>query len=157
MVPDIEIIPWRRTHVLAMQIYPGPSRPYYLKSMSQEGGVYVRVGSTNRLADRELIEEMRRFTRSEAYDEQAMPELDSEALDFRVASELFAPVRKLKRADMENLRLLTVHQGRMVPTVGGVLLLGKERERYFPDAWIPAGRFQGTDRARIADHIEIHG
>jgi predicted HTH transcriptional regulator len=69
---------------------------------------------------------MRRFARGEAYDEQAMPEPDSEALDFRVASELFAPVRKLKRADMENLRLLTVHQGRMVPTVGGVLLLGDD-------------------------------
>jgi hypothetical protein len=35
-----------------------------------------------------------------------MPELDSEALDFRAASESFAPVRKLTRADLETLRLL---------------------------------------------------
>jgi predicted HTH transcriptional regulator len=55
---------------------------------------------------------LRRFARGESYDVQAMPELDSEALDFRVASELFVPVRKLKRADLETLRLLTIHQGR---------------------------------------------
>jgi hypothetical protein len=31
---------------------------------------------------------LRRFARGEAYDEQPMPELNSEALDFRAASEL---------------------------------------------------------------------
>ena len=44
----------------------------------------MRVGSTNRRADRELIDELRRFARAETLDEQAMPECDSEALDFRV-------------------------------------------------------------------------
>ena len=43
----------------------------------------------------------------------------SEALDFRAASESFAPVRALTRRDLETLRLVTEHQGRKVPTVGG--------------------------------------
>lgn len=113
------------------------------------------VGSTNRRADRELVEELRRFARGEAFDEQPMPGLDSEALDFRAASESFAPVRKLGRGDLETLRLVTVHQGRKVPTVGGMLLFGRDRERHFPDAWIQAGRFQGSDKSRIVDHAEI--
>lgn len=121
-----------------------------------DGGVYVRVGSTNRKADQELVDELRRYGRGDTYDEQPMPELDSEAIDFRVASESFAPIRKLRRTDLETLRLVTQHQGRMVPTVGGILLFGKERERYYPDAWIQAGRFQGTDKSRIADRLEIH-
>jgi hypothetical protein len=41
-------------------------------------------------------------------------EFDSEALDFRAASELFAPMRKLKRTNLETLRLVTNHQGRKV-------------------------------------------
>ena len=98
---------------------------------------------------------VRRFARGEAYDEQGMPELDSEALDFRAASESFAPVRKLKRSDMETLRLVVKHQGRTVPTVGGMLLFGNKRERFFPDAWIQAGRFRGTDKTHIADSVEI--
>jgi len=155
MLPDVEILLWRRTHVLAVQVHPSPARPHYLKREGIETGVYVRVGSTNRRADRELIEEFRRFVRGETYDEQAIPELDSEALDFRAASESFAPLRKLRRADLETLRLVTTHQGRRVPTVGGMLLFGKDRERHFPDAWIQAGRFRGTDRSRILDRTEI--
>lgn len=156
LMPELEILPWRRhAHVLAVQVHPSPVRPHYLKGAGPENGVFVRVGSTNRRADPEMIEELRRFTRGESFDEQPMPELDSEALDFRVASELFAPVRKLKRSDLETLRLIVKHQGRTVPTVGGMLLFGKERERYFPDAWIQAGRFMGKDRTRIADTVEI--
>lgn len=155
LVPELEILPWRRTHVLAVQVYPSATRPHYLKKAGSESGVYVRVGSTNRKADRELIEELRRFGRGETYDEQAMPELDSEALDFRAASESFAPIRKFTRSDMETLHLMVKNQGRMVPTVGGMLLFGKERERFFPDAWIQAGRFRGTDKTHIADSMEI--
>lgn len=84
-----------------------------------------------------------------------MPGLDSEALDFRAASELFAAVRKITPLDLETLRLVTMHQGRSVPTFGGMLLFGHEREKHFPDAWIQAGRFRGTDRSRIVDHVEI--
>ena len=155
LVPELEILPWRRTHVLAVQVYPSPSRPHYVKRAGLDSGVYVRVGSTNRRADRDMIEELRRFARGEAYDEQTMPEFDSEALDFRVASESFAPVRRLRRADLETLRLVAKHQGRKVPTVGGMLLFGKQRERLFPDAWIQAGRFRGVDKAHIADSVQI--
>ena len=156
LVPDLEILPWRRTHVVAVQVYPGPNRPYYLKSKGLRDGAYVRIGSTNRRVDQELAEELRRFARGEAYDELAMPELDSEAIDFRAASESFAHVRRLKRTDLETLRLLTNHQGHKLPTVGGILLFGKDRGRYFPDAWIQAGRFQGINRTRIVDTSEIH-
>jgi predicted HTH transcriptional regulator len=117
--------------------------------------VYVRVGSTNRRADRELTEELRRFARSEIFDEQPLPGLDSEALDFRAASESFAGVRKLTRRDLETLRLVTEHQGRKVPTVGGMLLFGRDRAEHFPDAWIQAGRFGGRDKSRIVDRSEI--
>jgi len=155
LVPELEVLPWRRTHVLAVQVYPSPTRPHYLKSAGLDAGTYVRVGSTNRKADRDLVSELRRFVRGEAHDEQPMPDLNSEAIDFRAASESFLAVRKLRRADLESLHLVTHYQGRKVPTVGGILLFGEERQRYFPDAWIQAGRFDGPDRSRIQDHAEI--
>ncbi|MBI4314031.1 MAG: putative DNA binding domain-containing protein [Candidatus Omnitrophica bacterium] len=155
LVPDLEILPWRRTYVVAVQIYPSPIRPHHVKALGPEAGVFVRIGSTNRRADRELIQELGRWARNESFDEQPMLELNSEAIDFRVASELFAPIKALKRSDLKTLRLTTHHQGREVPTVGGVLLFGKKREKYFPDAWIQAGRFEGTDRSRILDTAEI--
>ena len=56
LVPQIEILPWRQTQVLALQVYPSPSRPHHLIREGPAAGVYVRVGSTNRRADGELIE-----------------------------------------------------------------------------------------------------
>lgn len=156
LLPEIEILPWRATHVLAVQVHPSPTRPHYLKRQGIDGGVYVRVGSTNRRADSELVEELRRVARGETYDEQPLVDLDSEVIDFRAASESFAPLRKLHRRDLLTLRLLTDYQGRKVPTVGGVLLFGRDRERYFPDAWIQAGRFAGTNKSKIIDSLEIH-
>ncbi len=155
LVADIEVLPWRRTNVVVVRVHPSPVRPHYLRRLGPQRGVFVRVGSTNRRADSTLIEELRRYARNEAFDEQPMPDLDSEAIDFRAASESFADRRALKRRDLESLRLLVRYQGRLVPTVGGILLFGKQRDRYFPDAWIQVGRFAEADRARILASQQI--
>ena len=83
------------------------------------------------------------------------PDLKSEAIDFRAASELFAPYRQLTTQAWSTLRVTTEHQGRQVPTIGGLLLFGKDRFARFPDAWIQAGRFAGIHRARLLDSAEI--
>ena len=141
--------------MLVVQVYPSAARPHYLERLGSETGVFVRVGSTNRRADVAQIGEMRRFGQLGSFDEQPIPELNSEALDFRAASELFAPVRKLVPSAFRNLRVTTKHQEREVPTVGGFLLFGRDRFDRFPDAWVQAGRFAGKDRARILDSSEI--
>ena len=115
----------------------------------------MRVGSTNRVADANLLAEMQRFASGESYDERPMPTLESEALDFRAAAETFLPVRRLRRRDLETLRLVVSHQGRLVPTVGGMLLFGRDRLKHFPDTWIQAGRFAGTDKTVILDQERI--
>ena len=84
-----------------------------------------------------------------------MPDINPEALDFRVASGLFSGRRKWSNATPKNLHLTTMHQGKTVPTIGGFLLFGIKREQYFPDAWIQCGRFRGTHKARIMDQIEV--
>jgi len=52
------------------------------------------------------------------------------------------------------LRIVTEHQDQ-VPTIGGLLLYGKGRFARFPDAWIQACRFAGTNRTRLLDSAEI--
>jgi len=105
LLPDLEVLSYRKTHVVAVQVFPSPTRPHHLTKAGQHAGTYVRVGSTNRRADDALIAEMQRFAQGEAFDERAMPELDSEAIDFRAASESFPPVRRLSRRDLVTLRL----------------------------------------------------
>lgn len=156
LVPDIEVVPWRNLNVLAVQVYPSNTRPHYLERLGPETGAFIRVGSTNRRAEALQIEEMKRWNRMDSFDEQAIPDLKSEAIDFRAASELFAPYRQLTSRSWSTLRITTEHQGRQVPTIGGLLLFGKDRFGRFPDAWIQAGRFAGTNRARLLDSVQIH-
>lgn len=155
LVPNIEITSWRKIYLVTIEVYPSNDRPHYLVTKGLEKGAYIRIGSTNRLADSIMIRELQRVTRSESYDEQPMGELNSEALDFRAASELFSEYRKLKKTDLETLKLVTKYQGRIVPTVGGIVLFGKLRDKYFPDAWIQIGRFKGIDKKNIIDSQEI--
>jgi ATP-dependent DNA helicase RecG len=155
LVPSMEVMPWRKTQVLAVEIYPSPNRPHYLNRLGPAEGVFVRVGSTNRRADSFLIEEMRRYNQASSFDEQPMPDLNSEAIDFRAASEFFKPIRKLTPHGLQSLKVTTGYQGRIVPTIGGVLLFGSTRLNRFPDAWVQAGRFAGRDRRRILDSTEV--
>ena len=155
LLPDVELLSYRNRQVVAVEVFPSPARPHYLAREGLQRGTYVRVGSSNRLADAALVAEMRRYATGESFDEGPLPALDSEAIDFRAASESFAPARTLARRDLQTLRLITPHQGRLVPTVGGILLFGTDRLTHFPDAWIQAGRFAGVDKAAIADHLDI--
>ncbi|MBN2576956.1 MAG: hypothetical protein JXP73_20505 [Deltaproteobacteria bacterium] len=79
----------------------------------------------------------------------------SEAIDFLAASESFGSKRKLKLGDLRTLGMLTLDHGRLVPTVGGLLLFGKDWLGKFPDAYLRAGCFAGTDKTTIVDSTDI--
>ena len=156
LLPEIEILPWRRTQVLAIQIHPSAARPHYLKREGAESGTYLRVGSTNRRADAEMLQELRRSARGETYDEQPMVDLDSEALDFRALPRLSSPSgysgSATSRPCGSSPRIRAASSRRL-----GGLLFGRDREHHFPDAWIQAGRFDGLDKSQILDQAEFRG
>ena len=156
LVPNVEMITVGGKTLLVIEVYLSNSRPHWLKSQGAELGVYVRLGSTNRQADRDLIAELQRSVDGIAYDEMPMPELSVDELDLTIAQALFGDARILDEQALLTLRLLTEYQGRRVPTKGAVLLFGKWRTFHFPDAWIQCGRFFGTEKIDIFDHIDIN-
>jgi len=155
-VPNIEILSYRNKTLVLIEIFPGPSKPYFLKALGSEKGVFYRVGSTNREADHDMIQELKRSVSHQYFDESPMPDLNPEAVDFRVASGFFSTKRQLTQNNLETLALIVNHQGRKVPSVGGIILFSPDRERYFPDSWLQAGCFKGKDKSEIIDSREIH-
>ena len=154
VVPEIDILSWRDRNVLRVVVYPGPSKPYFLRDTGNAEGTFVRIGSTNRKADECVIRSLSRHALSRSFDEEAVVECNSEAIDFLAASELFSGIRPLKREDLSTLRLVTGIAGKSVPTVAGILLFGKVRDDVFPDAWLQCGRFRGKTREVIFDTVE---
>lgn len=160
---DAEILPWREVQLLAVRVHPGPQRPYQLRRAGLEEGVFVRVGAEERQADPALIEELRRTASGQVFDEQPAPHAGGEAIDRDAVRECLRRARVEPPADGVEALLLEWRVllpasgagGRAIPSLGGLILFGRDRDRHFPDAWIQAGRFRGADRATIMDSAEI--
>ena len=156
IVPNIEIVPYRNKDLIIVQVYPGSHKPYQIKNSPPDQGIYYRVASTNREADLSMIGELKRSVTNKYFDELPIVELNPEAINFRVASEFFKDRKQLTEKDLDTLEITLDYQGKRVPSVGGVILFSPEREKYFPDCWVQAGRFKGETKADIVDSLEIH-
>jgi predicted HTH transcriptional regulator len=154
ILPEVEVLPCRGKSLLAVTVFPGPLRPYFVRALGREKGSYVRLGSTNRPATPEILAELERAARNTTYDEQPLPRLGKDAVDFDLARARFEGRRKLRREDLAALGLVAREGRSEKPTVGGVLLFGRERLRHFPDARIRLAAFASPDRSSILDRME---
>nr|WP_208597680.1 helix-turn-helix domain-containing protein [Desulfogranum mediterraneum] len=155
LVPTIEMVTAQGKTLLLVEVFLSGSRPHWLKVAGAENGVYVRLGSSNRQADGQLIAELQRGVAGVSFDTLPMPDLNMEALDLAAMEADFSS-RTVDPAMLQSLKILVKDQGRLVPSQGGMLLYGKDRRFYFDDAWIQCGRFIGNDKGDIFDHIDLH-
>jgi predicted HTH transcriptional regulator len=89
LVPNEELIAFKDKSLLAVEVYPSGSRPHWLKRDGPLEGVYVRLGSTNRKADSDLIQELRRNAMGITFDEQSLPDRTADDIDFKAAAVSF--------------------------------------------------------------------
>lgn len=155
ILPNIEILPYRNTHLIFIEVYPSALRPHFKKSKGKEKSTYIRIGSTTRLADEALLSVIERSVISKSFDEELCYEANCEEIDFTATSQLFGPYRKLRQSDLVSLGIVTKNGKDMTPTIAGILLFGKNRLRFFPDAWVQIGVFKGIDKETILDTQKI--
>ncbi|MDR2626334.1 MAG: putative DNA binding domain-containing protein [Zoogloeaceae bacterium] len=154
LLPEIEIMTVAGKSLLIARVYPSTRRPHFVREEGPERGVFMRLGSSTLQADEYQREELQRSARGIAFDELPNETARHAGLD-EIAIRKTFPNRVLPQAK-EVLRLVTSEQGRVLPTNGGVLLFGKNREQCFPDAWIQCGRFRGKDLLHLDDQQELH-
>lgn len=157
LVPDIAIVPWRRTHLLVVSVQLSPLRPHRLRIGKRAPVVYVRLGSTNREADEQLVAQLQREAQGVSFDEAPLANLAAGEIDLAEVRRAFGGRRSIAARDLKTLGLVARYQGRDVPTVAGMVLFGRERSAAIPDAWIQAGRFGGVDRTDIIDTARFEG
>ena len=58
IIPDITVQTIDGKTVIVVEVSEGRQRPYYIKALGREGGVYVRVAGTTRLANEYMIKEL---------------------------------------------------------------------------------------------------
>lgn len=159
LLPEIETTSLEGKALIIIRV-PHWRGPFYLKSQGIQEGVYIRLGSTNRVAGQELIEELKRSFSNVSFDQLPCVEVDSSGLDMNLIKQLFASVdRKIDQKKLETLGVLVPYAGKLVCSNGGLILFGKEhlREKYFPNAKIRCARFQGIDKVDFIDQYDSQG
>lgn len=74
ILPDITFLTDEDKHIIRVTIYRGSTPPYYVKDKGKLKGTYIRVGSSNRLADEEIISELERRKRNVSFDSELLME-----------------------------------------------------------------------------------
>ena len=151
--------------LLKVEVYPGRLKPYHLKEKGEEEGTFVRVGSTNRKADPEIIEELRRQRMNISFDETAVQDASLDELDpenlafyFRMREKVRGiPENEINNNFFKKKRFALQLNGSIIPTVAGILLFSSEPDVHLPGAVIRCARFKGNEMDEFLDQRIVSG
>ncbi len=164
IIPDISFHAIDGARFIKVQIYRGSNLPYYLKSKGKKEGTYIRVGSSNRQADAEIIISLERQRRNISFDSEPIHDKDFMEFDLRSFKTFFREKTGeiLDEVAIKKLELLREFQGKLLPTYAYALFSdGIARKELFPYAKIECARFKGIiagefiDQKTIDDNISV--
>ncbi len=138
--------------VLVVEIFRGPILPYYLKNKGKLGGVYIRVGSTNRIADEIMITELQRQRFNKSFDEEENFEFEIKNLSLeKIYDEFVKMDKKCDYEKLKNLKLIKSINGKGLPTNALLIALG-----IFDNSLIKCARFKGVVKEIFIDKKEFN-
>ncbi len=145
--------------IFIIRILPGANKPYYLKKLGPEDGVFVRVGSTNRKADSQGAAELRRQARNISLDQEIDPSFDCDVLDMRLL-EKFIESRGLKiKPTLDyfvKIKAAQRYDHTCHPTIGGILLFCSTLPDEYSYARFRVSRFKAENRADLINSTTIN-
>jgi ATP-dependent DNA helicase RecG len=145
--------------IFIVRILPGANKPYYLKKLGLEGGIFVRVGSTSRKADSQVAAELRRQARNISLDQEIDPSFDCDILDMRLL-EKFIELRGLKTKPsldyFVKIKAAQRYDHTCHPTIGGILLFCSTLPDEYSYARFRVSRFKAGNRADLINSITIN-
>ncbi len=160
IIPEIYIQAAEGKSLLVVEVYPGFNKPYYLKKYGKLEGTYVRVGSTNRKASKETLDEMERQRRHISFDGVADYELIIDNLDLTQFIQNYqdATGRILDHQGLKKLGLMIEERGQYHPTHAAILVSDSyERKQRFPYVKIELARFKGNNTSVFLDQLTVEG
>ncbi len=167
IIPDITAQTIDGKTVIVVEVSEGRQRPYYIKALGRDAGVYVRVAGTTRLADEYMIKELlfegsnRHFDQvlctgltitdeqiddlCQAMKEQAIRNARSEAQK--------ASIKDVGRQQLRSWGILIERDGKDYPSNAFAILTGNGGLHVATQC----GVFKGTTKAVFVDRREYTG
>ena len=158
IIPDISFVSVNDKHLIKITVYRGSMPPYYLNDQGKLEGTYIRVGSSNRKADQEIIRELERRRRNVSFDSEPVFDKPANDLSFSSFKSIFAEMTGdiLSKTTLIKLELIQQNQGIYFPTNALILFSDDElRNRFFHFAKVECARFKGTKSDEFIDQKSI--
>ena len=167
IIPDITFQTVNGKTVIVAEISEGRQRPYYIKALGREGGVYVRVAGTTRLADEYMIKELL-FEGSNRHYDQALctglsvtdedietlcKAMKEQAVKNARTEEQKASIKEVGRQQLLSWGILIERDGKDYPTNAFAILTGNGGLHVATQC----GVFKGTTKAVFVDRREYTG
>jgi len=156
--PEISFLIVDKKHIVKIHIFKGSAPPYYLKNKGKEIGTYIRVGSSNRQASSEIIEELERQYKNISFDSELSHHTEVDWLNIDSFKSLYQEKtgEPLTAQVLKKLDLFKTEQTKNLPTNALILLSDDEiRKQFFPYAKIECARFKGTIPGNFIDQKTI--
>ena len=139
--------------ILVIEVFPGNLKPYYIKSMGKENGVYIRIGASNRKASYENVLELERQRRNITFDEEIDWDLEYEDLNLDFLKKKFKENGKdFSEEKLLNLGLIKKDGNDLKVTRGVGIILG-----LYENTNINCARFKGKTMDIFLDKKEFDG
>lgn len=158
ILPEISFLSIDEKNVIRIQIYRGSMPPYYLKSEGKLKGTYIRVGSSNRIADGDTIVDLERKRHSISFDSEIVLDKTIEELNFDSFKRLYYEKTKevLDNQTLRKLELVKEERGKVYPTNALVLFSDDPlKQMLFPNAKVECARFKGNRTDLVIDKKSI--
>lgn len=158
IVPKISFQSIDEKHLIHIQIYRGSNLLYYIESKEKMDGTYIRVGSTNRLANLEIIAELERQKRNISFDGELLFDQSVDHLDLTAFKTQYRDKTGEEWNDsvLRKLDLIKEYQGVWLPTIALILFSDSLiRKQFFPYAKVECARFKGRNSDKFINQKTI--
>ena len=145
--------------LVIIKVPMGIETPYYLKNKGMEKGTYIRVGSTTRLASKEIIKSLQFRGENISYDSQTDYRFSKDDIDFPRIKKIFKEKKdiQIKEDHLYMFNLLSKRDEKIYPTVAGMLLFPQKEYIEYDFAQIKCAHFKGNTKEIFIDKAEFRG
>lgn len=139
--------------LVIIRVYPGKLKPYFIKSKGLDDGTYIRIGATNRKAEKSNITELERERENISYDSEIDHSVNLDSIDISFLKNILSYKGKdLTNDKLMNLGLVKEESGKRYATRGLAILCGS-----YDNTVTKCARFKGIDKTLFIDSKEYSG
>lgn len=162
IIPRLYTQNFQGKHIIVIEVSAGMNKPYHKRTEGLEKGTYIRLGKHTARATKEIIKELQ--WQSQGIDFEATPVYQATIDDIDTKKlENFLNRRRKNKVEYPSDDVLIAYNAvvyehsKRYPTVLGVLLFGRDPQRYLTEAMIICSHFKGTSGREAIASVDCNG